>query len=243
MEGIDFAPGEGFAHLYKPNNVRIPLVEKPDDEGVTVEPVSEEVPQANERVEYVTSHSPYEVLTEGAISTPTQPTVSDFSSETEEIFDFGSLTDRSILFDAQIWAESNYGRYMKSTAGAQGIAQFMPKTWEWAKEKGWIGEDADVYDNDSSLLAQRKYMEHLYDRRIMQQGGSEQERINRALASYNWGIGNVTKAVLRAREETGNDDDWINYAPTETKDYIKKIIDRASTNKESGYKSDYTWYT
>lgn len=161
-------------------------------------------------------------------------------------FDLSFLTrdDRTRIFDSQIWAESLYGdpRYMKSGAGAQGIAQFMPKTWRWAQEMGWIEQGADVMDEKSSLQAQKHFMEHLYRRPAVSKGDTEEERIKRMLASYNWGIGYLTKAILRAEKETGNKNDWIKYAPSETKKYIAKIFKRTTARKESGVESQYSWY-
>lgn len=81
-----------------------------------------------------------------------------------------------------------------STAGAQGIAQFMPAT---AADLG-----IDPLDPFQAIPAAGKYLRQLFDRL-----GSW----DRALAAYNWGIGNVQRKGLDA-------------APLETRNYVSQVL-------------------
>ena len=82
---------------------------------------------------------------------------------------------------------------VKSPVGALGIAQFMPAT---AKDVG-----VDPLDSFASIDAAGRYLKKLYTLT-----GSWAD----ALASYNWGVGNVLRKGLGA-------------APTETKQYVAQI--------------------
>lgn len=85
-----------------------------------------------------------------------------------------------------------------SGAGAQGLFQLMPGT---AKDLGLRGNDA--FDPVKSAQAAAKYLSQL----IKANNGD----LTKALASYNWGIGNVQKHGL-------------NLMPRETREYIPKVL-------------------
>lgn len=148
-------------------------------------------------------------------------------------------SDRSYILDSQLWAESNYDPDVTSHAGAQGIAQFMPGTWEEAIRRGWVEEGSSPFDADSAVIAQQNYMAHLFDRPIIQKAENDNEKLRRTLASYNWGIGNLTNAIDRAKEEHDDANRWIDYMPTETRNYIKRITDRATEQKGFGATTKY----
>ena len=100
---------------------------------------------------------------------------------------------------AQMLQESAANPKAVSPAGARGLLQFMPRTWdEWAP-----GEHP--YDPEASIEAGAKYMAWLLKR---YQGNHRQ-----ALAAYNWGIGNVQKAGA----------DWPAKLPAETRQYLVRI--------------------
>ena len=86
----------------------------------------------------------------------------------------------------------------RSSTGALGIAQFMPAT---ARE--WIGTEAAALNPALALDGAARYLKWLYA-----QVGNDWTK---AVAAYNWGIGNVKKKTLAS-------------APTETKNYVKKIL-------------------
>nr|DAY19938.1 MAG TPA: tail tape measure [Caudoviricetes sp.] len=111
-----------------------------------------------------------------------------------------------------VWAqESRKGNMKKSSAaGAKGHFQFMPGT---AKAYGISGRE---WDFDASSDAAARYFQWL----LRHYGGDH----NKALAAYNWGNGNLDKAIKRY----GND--WLSHAPKETQGYVNSI------NKMMAYK-------
>lgn len=84
----------------------------------------------------------------------------------------------------------------KSSVGALGIAQFMPAT---ARE--WLGSESAALNPQAAIPGAARYLKWLYT-----QTGNWQK----AVAAYNWGIGNVKNKGLA-------------YAPSETKNYVKSI--------------------
>lgn len=111
-----------------------------------------------------------------------------------------------------VWAqESRKGNMKKSSAaGAKGHFQFMPGT---AKAYGISGRE---WDFDASSDAAARYFQWL----LKHYNGDH----NKALAAYNWGNGNLDKAINRY----GND--WLSHAPKETQGYVNSI------NKMMAYK-------
>ena len=85
--------------------------------------------------------------------------------------------------------------------GATGLGQFMPGT---AKQYG-----VDVKDPSSSVEGIGHYLSDL----LKMFGGDT----SKALAGYNWGQGNVMKAVKK------HGSDWLSHAPKETQDYVRNI--------------------
>ncbi|EMM5147642.1 lytic transglycosylase domain-containing protein [Escherichia coli] len=94
--------------------------------------------------------------------------------------------------------ESRGDQFAISGAGAQGLFQFMPGT---ARDMGLRGND--VFDPVKSAEAAARYLSML-----LQKNGGD---LNKALASYNWGIGNVQKY-------------GIALMPQETRQYIPKVL-------------------
>ncbi len=99
------------------------------------------------------------------------------------------------LLKAQVAVESSFDPEAVSPAGAVGLAQFMPRTWEeW--QDGIPGSarlpglpenpPKDPRNPEHAIKAQAAYLSYL-----LQYFGSERK----ALAAYNWGMGNVRKAI------------------------------------------------
>lgn len=98
-------------------------------------------------------------------------------------------------------------------SGAGGMWQFMPFAGSYGLERnGWVDER---FDPEKSSRAYAKYMKSLYE-----QFGDWYL----AMAAYDWGPGNVQRAVMR----TGYADFWELYKrgnlPGETKNYVPGII-------------------
>lgn len=89
-----------------------------------------------------------------------------------------------------------------SHAGAIGIMQFMPGT---AKMLG-----INPKDPNQAIDGAARYLKQLYN-----QTGSWEK----AVAAYNWGIGNVTKKGLQN-------------APAETRNYLKKVLGGVNTQQD-----------
>ena len=109
---------------------------------------------------------------------------------------------------AQIGQESAWNPNAVSPVGAMGLAQFMPATW------AEFGNEQNPFDPAASLDAGARYM--VWIRQWLQRQGLEGSW-DQVLASYNWGIGNVRTAVRIHKA------DWLNYAPAETQNYVRKL--------------------
>ncbi|HVG17717.1 MAG TPA: lytic transglycosylase domain-containing protein [Blastocatellia bacterium] len=115
--------------------------------------------------------------------------------------------DSAIAF-AQINQESGFNPNARSSAGAQGLAQFIPGTW------ARFGSGSP-FDPVQALEAWGKYMSFL----LRMFNG----RYDLALAGYNWGENRATlaKALAEGRPVT-------NYSiPAETRNYVTRILSAA----------------
>jgi membrane-bound lytic murein transglycosylase D len=102
---------------------------------------------------------------------------------------------------------------LNAQSGAGGMWQFMPFAGAYGLARnGWVDER---FDPEKSSHAYARYMKTLYD-----QFGDWYL----AMAAYNWGPGNVQRAVMR----TGYADFWELYRrnnlPGQTKNYVPGII-------------------
>lgn len=116
---------------------------------------------------------------------------------------------------AQLAAESSgdpqaVNRTARNGQPSIGIAQFQPET---AKQYG-----IDPTVPEQAIQGQAAYMADL----LKQFGGD----YRKAAAAYNWGQGNVQKAV----DERG--DNWMDVAPRETKAYVGRIFDDLGQSKQ-----------
>ena len=113
-----------------------------------------------------------------------------------------------------VWAQESRKGNMKqaSAAGAKGHFQFMPGT---AKAYGISGRE---WDFDASSDAAARYFQWL----LKHYNGDH----SKALAAYNWGNGNLDKAI----KQYGNA--WLSHAPKETQGYVNSI------NKMMAYRSN-----
>ena len=100
--------------------------------------------------------------------------------------------------------ESGGNQFAMSGAGAKGLFQFMDGT---ARDMGLRGND--VFDPEKSAQAAAKYLSQL----LRQNGGD----LSKALASYNWWIGNVKRYGM-------------GLMPQETRNYIPKVMSNMPTS-------------
>jgi len=113
---------------------------------------------------------------------------------------------------------------------ATGLSQFMKRTWEeWRDGTAGIQEIPDVdlvmldpRDPEDAIRAQAAYMAWL-----MKQFGGNWEL---ALAAYNWGIGNLKRALRRGDWKSSAEGDrpvaptWKSALPPETQNYLVRIV-------------------
>jgi membrane-bound lytic murein transglycosylase D len=97
-------------------------------------------------------------------------------------------------------------------SGAGGMWQFMPFSGYGLERNGWFDER---FDPEKSTRAYARYIKFLY---------SQVGDWYLAMASYDWGLGNVQHAVQR----TGYADFWElyrrNVLPAETKNYVPGVL-------------------
>lgn len=108
------------------------------------------------------------------------------------------------LLKAQAIAESNLDPHAFSSAGAQGLCQFMPATFAEVAKNLRL-QMPSVWNPEHSIMCQAAMMSDLLHR------FSPRER---ALAAYNWGEGRVSKMVT-----------WdLGQTPRETQIYVAHIL-------------------
>lgn len=101
------------------------------------------------------------------------------------------------LVKAQLWQESKLDPLAESPAGAQGIAQFMPKTWNDMKEQMNMPGIASPFNSFYAIQACCFYMREIYDKWTAQR--PEAHRYALTLASYNAGFVNLIEAQKLAK--------------------------------------------
>lgn len=112
-----------------------------------------------------------------------------------------------------IKVESNFDSSAKSSAGAIGLMQIMPSTYEWLAEG--LGDptfSSMLYSPDTNIKYGTYYLKYLYSK-----FGSWE----RAIIAYNWGEGNFSDFL----ENQGyTDGDYSSIPVKETRNYIKKVL-------------------
>lgn len=119
------------------------------------------------------------------------------------------------LLKQQAIAESGLDPDAISPVGAKGLTQFMDATWtEWeANEFGPTippNRHVSIFDPEDAIRAQADVMHWLL--------GIWQGDVAKALASYNWGLGNLRKCLEKHGEN------WREFIPLESRQYLKKIL-------------------
>lgn len=129
------------------------------------------------------------------------------------------------LFDALLMQESGGKQTDKSGApvtskkGAIGIAQVMPGTAPEAARLAGLPYDDMRYRTDAEY---NKALGRAYFDKQLTDFGDEAK----ALAAYNAGPGAVAKAI-KAAQDSGNPDGWLNFLPAETRSYVPAILSKS----------------
>jgi len=163
------------------------------------------------------------------------------SSQYDELFkNFGSKFSIDWrLLKAQVRQESNFNPdAVNKVSGAKGLTQFMDKTWqEWCDLTPGIQqlkENYNPFNPEQSIGAQSAYMSFLIkiiDQKLTQVSADKIYLIHWALASYNWGIGNIIGRMVKNKMKMGiiqfSEFDYPkaeNYLPHETANYVRLIM-------------------
>lgn len=124
---------------------------------------------------------------------------------------------KNLIFSV-IKVESGFDPTARSSAGAVGLMQMMPSTFEWLTSEEHLDENLSALcltDPEVSIRYGTYYLRYLY---------LKFENWDTALAAYNGGEGNVTNWLNDPEysDENGN----LTYIPfEETRNYVKKVND------------------
>lgn len=170
------------------------------------------------------------------VNNPISPTQywEDFIAENSVPFSIApeAAIDEKELVRRQAWAESAGNDRAGSHKGAKGRYQIMPDTLsEYQKATGDIG---DIYDP----VYNRRVRDWEFNRyknsdQVNRGEPTDSVKMGRRLAIYNYGYGNVRKALNKADSlgaDTDNSFEWLQYLPQETQDYVNFIL----RNKDTG---------
>lgn len=146
--------------------------------------------------------------------------------------------DLEEILNRQRYKESTFNDKAKNkVSGAIGAFQITPIVKKQYEDKyGKIG-DLSIYENNKKV--RDYYMQWLSERPYLQ-GLTESVAMAKQLAAYNWGIGNVKKALEKAKSKSIDIEDsfdWLDEMPQETRNYVNFIllnqdINEAVNNKD-----------
>ena len=143
----------------------------------------------------------------------TEPAFENRNSPYNDLFDAATIKHNlpDGLLNKIGHVESGFNPDAISPAGARGVMQFMPRT---ANEYG-----IDPHDTPAAIDAAGKKMAHLRD--------YYDGDITKAIAAYNYGEGNLNEVI------DNHGDKWREHLPTETTNYLNKIIGGSNESKSS----------
>lgn len=128
----------------------------------------------------------------------------------------------------QHYAETRFRNNRTSGAGAKGAYQIMDITLRDYTNK--TGETGDLNDYKFNEKVRDFVYNDLYNSSFATKNNPTEEiRIAKALAAYNWGRGNLVKHLSKLKN-SGKDIyssmDWVDTLPTETRNYVNFILRR-----------------
>ena len=117
------------------------------------------------------------------------------------------------LVYAVIKVESNFDPETVSSAGAMGLMQMLPSTYEWLTGKlGDSYSEQMLFDPETNIKYGTYYLQYLYSR-----FGTWEK----AIIAYNWGEGNFSRFL---ESEGYTEGDYDSIPVTETRNYVKKVM-------------------
>lgn len=132
---------------------------------------------------------------------------------------------------AIIDVESDFRPYISSDAGARGLMQMMPSTFEWLTSARHLGENLHLdalYDPEVSIRYGAYYLSYLLEKF---------HDWDTVFAAYNAGEGNVSKWLLDSELSDGQGN--LTSIPfKETESYVKKVNKSADYYKNTYYRNE-----
>lgn len=156
------------------------------------------------------------------------------------------------IYRKQAYKESGLNPEAVSPTGAVGLTQIrQPIYQDFLKAKKYKPEQIDLKNPAHAIAVQKWAMNDLYNSEFINKPNQSNEvRLAKTLAAYNYGRGKLSKALVAAKEkgmDIYNSLDWISSLPKETSDYVNKILLKKDDKFEKEYseaikKSPYTKY-
>jgi len=112
--------------------------------------------------------------------------------------------------------ESIFIQYAKSSAGALGIMQILPRTAYWVLKKAKMKKVSKnyLYNKNMNIFIGSYYFKYLF---------SKKKSYVESIASYNAGLNTVSKW---RKQNNAPEDAWIEFIPyNETRKYVKLVIE------------------
>ena len=132
---------------------------------------------------------------------------------------------------AIIDTESDFDENATSSAGAMGLMQMMPSTFEWLTSADHLGENLlveSLYEPEVSIRYGTYYLRYLFEKFY---------NWDTVFAAYNAGEGNVSK-WLSSREYSDKDGNLTDIPFEETRKYVKKVNKSIEYYKNTYYKNE-----
>lgn len=169
----------------------------------------------DELKKFIPSRTPEQPKTEAPSPVKEAPKGSYFTPEKDNKYAAAvrSYYETQLKAESQLRHYDNNGELIRSKAGAQGIAQVMPKTGDTP------GYGVKPLQSETEDEFRRFGFDYMVAMNQKYKGD-----IRKALAAYNYGPGNVDKVIAQARRSGVN---WETRLPKETRDYLKKIVGKA----------------
>ncbi len=126
-------------------------------------------------------------------------------------------------FKAQGIAESGLDPKARSKAGAVGIMQILPSTFEYIRKKNPVLRD--LHEPRWNIAAAIFYDRYLYDK-WQEEPLDAQQRLLFAFGAYNVGHLRVRRAYNKVQKQLGEVESWDqvdDYLPGQTRHYVRRI--------------------
>ena len=162
-----------------------------------------------------------------------QPVKQEVKQEVvEKVKEEQSFTITPQLLYKQAFIESNLDPKAKNSKGYKGLGQIGDNLISDYKKANKV-DKIDPFDPKQNYAVHSWSMNELYNSSFIDKPGSTNEvKLAKALAAYNWGRGNMLK-FLNDKKEKGVDiyksTDWLSELPKETREYIDMIMYDGST--------------